>query len=127
MTFLNGANYQLDILKGSPTVENVEFLGTVKNNSLIIRNGHPVIKKSRFKAKSRKASMPAPRRSAPRNGLPVLRSRRNRNSLPGGRFGPYREVHVQGQQGRHRNFRHRDGPSDEGFGRAGPGQHLSGQ
>ena len=28
MTLLDGGNYQLDIVRGSPTIENVEFLGT---------------------------------------------------------------------------------------------------
>ena len=51
ITFLNSNYFQLDILKGSPTIENVEFSGTVNNASLISRDGHPVIKKALFKAK----------------------------------------------------------------------------
>jgi hypothetical protein len=50
MTFRDGGNYQLDIVKGSPTVENVEFLGNAITATLISRSGHPVIKKCVFKA-----------------------------------------------------------------------------
>ena len=52
MTLLDGANYQFDLVKGSPTIENVEFLGSASTASLISRNGHPVIKKCVFKAEA---------------------------------------------------------------------------
>lgn len=50
MTFLNGGSYQVDIVSGSPTFDNVEFKGEAVVSSLIVRKGRPIIKKSFFKA-----------------------------------------------------------------------------
>lgn len=53
MTFLNGGSYQVDILNGSPTFDNVEFKGEAVVSSLIVRKGRPIVKKSFFKATTR--------------------------------------------------------------------------
>lgn len=50
MTFLDGGYYQIDIVKGNATIDNVEFKGKAVVSSLIVRQGRPVVKRSLFKA-----------------------------------------------------------------------------
>lgn len=50
MTFLDGGSYQVDIVKGNATIDNVEFKGEAVVSSLIVRQGRPVVKRSLFKA-----------------------------------------------------------------------------
>ncbi len=50
MTFLDGGPYQVDIVKGNATIDNVEFKGEAVVSSLIVRQGRPVVKRSFFRA-----------------------------------------------------------------------------
>lgn len=50
MTFLDGGPYQVDIVKGNATIDNVEFKGEAVVASLIVRQGRPVVKRSVFRA-----------------------------------------------------------------------------
>jgi len=50
MTFLDGGYYQVDIVNGNATIDNVEFKGEAVVSSLIVRQGRPIVKKSFFKA-----------------------------------------------------------------------------